>query len=485
MTKFNKPTTAAAKTENLAGGEAFSLSPKMELATFLLTSFVQDKFYEKEAASLVRIRKMLRRDIRTSWLTFAAKAAIYARHEFGMRSISHLTAAEIAAISRDVPGVVPLRTFFRKVCRIPKDTTEIVSYFLNRFGKPIPNGMKRGIGDFIVGCDRYQLAKYRAEDKKVSLVDVVNLCHPKPKDEEMAGTLKMLVSGDLKSKATWESKLTKAGQEAKSEDEKKELKQKSWADLISTKKIGQMALLRNLRNIAEQAPDMVTSACRLLVDPHRVKSSMIFPFRYMTAMDNMAEGEYRRDLLAALNEAATVACDNCPKLDGTTLIAVDDSGSMHGRPFQGAAVFASVLYKVLESDLLMFNTHGRMLSNILPHDSVLGIAHQLVQKAEWGGTDFKEIFRPLKRTYDRIIILSDSQHWVGHYGPGKQFNSYQRATSSNPFLYMFDMSGYGTVQFPENRVHILAGYSDKIFDVMKLLEKDRNALIEEIEKIEL
>lgn len=30
-----------------------------------------------------------------------------------------------------------------------------------------------------------------------------------------------------------------------------------------------------------------------------------------------------------------------------------------------------------------------------------------------------------------------------------------------------------------------AGFSDKIFDVMKLLESDRGALISEIEKIEL
>jgi hypothetical protein len=39
--------------------------------------------------------------------------------------------------------------------------------------------------------------------------------------------------------------------------------------------------------------------------------------------------------------------------------------------------------------------------------------------------------------------------------------------------------------FPEKNVYCLAGFSEKVFDIIKLLETDKDALINEIEKIEL
>jgi hypothetical protein len=52
-------------------------------------------------------------------------------------------------------------------------------------------------------------------------------------------------------------------------------------------------------------------------------------------------------------------------------------------------------------------------------------------------------------------------------------------------VYSFDLQGYGSLQFPEQNVFALAGFSDKVFDLMQLLETDRIALIREIEKSEL
>ncbi|MCB9285123.1 MAG: hypothetical protein H6563_13690 [Lewinellaceae bacterium] len=50
---------------------------------------------------------------------------------------------------------------------------------------------------------------------------------------------------------------TRAGQDAASEEDKAERKAEAWADLIAADKLGYFALLRNLRNIAEQAPELV------------------------------------------------------------------------------------------------------------------------------------------------------------------------------------------------------------------------------------
>ncbi len=37
--------------------------------------------------------------------------------------------------------------------------------------------------------------------------------------------------------------------------------------------------------------------------------------------------------------------------------------------------------------------------------------------------------------------------------------------------------------FPENKVFAIAGFSEKIFSIMGLLEQDREALIHEIDKV--
>lgn len=41
------------------------------------------------------------------------------------------------------------------------------------------------------------------------------------------------------------------------------------------------------------------------------------------------------------------------------------------------------------------------------------------------------------------------------------------------------------MQFPENNVFCLAGFSDKVFDIMWLMETDKKALYNEIKAIQL
>jgi hypothetical protein len=41
------------------------------------------------------------------------------------------------------------------------------------------------------------------------------------------------------------------------------------------------------------------------------------------------------------------------------------------------------------------------------------------------------------------------------------------------------------MQFPENNVFALAGFSDRVFDVMKMMEMDKKVLFNEIKAIQL
>jgi 60 kDa SS-A/Ro ribonucleoprotein len=142
-------------------------------------------------------------------------------------------------------------------------------------------------------------------------------------------------------------------------------------------------------------------------------------------------------------------------------------------------LFATVLAKANDNaDVLLFDTAVRFM-NVNPMDSTLTIAKSL--RFNGGGTDFHCIFKDLKKAYDRIIILSDMQGWVGYNTPVQTFTEYKKKFNCSPYVYSFDLQGYGTTQFPENKVFCMYGFSDKVFDTMKMFETDKEALIKTIE----
>lgn len=484
MGKFNKIATALKSklTTNLAGGQAYTLSDKQELIAILLTSFLKDSFYEKQDETLKRLIKAIEK---VKDKKFVAKAAIFARDRYGMRAVSHVAAGEIA---KNVKGEQWTKNFFEKVVVRVDDMTEILSYYFNDINqnkkgkkRPVPNSVKKGFRNAFDKFDTYQLAKYRAENKAVKLIDLVNLIRPKA-TEKNAEALKALVNNELKSFDTWETKLSEAGQKAQSEDEKQEFKAEAWKELIENRKIGYFALLRNLRNIVTQAPDMIEKACELLVDEKLIGKSRVLPFRFSTAISEIEKinDTNTRKILVALNKAVDISLKNVPEFSGKTLIALDISGSMSGKPAEIGSLFATVLAKANDNaEVLLFDTSTRFM-NINPADSTLTIAKSL--RFNGGGTDFHCIFKGLKKAYDRIIILSDMQGWVGHYTPKTTFENYKKAYDCNPYVYSFDLLGYGTTQFPEDKIFCMYGFSDKVFETMQFFETDKNALINEIEK---
>lgn len=489
MSMFNKQKNRTSKMTNRAGGDAFAQTPKMELASILLTSFAQDQYYRSANDTFKELIALLAKvDAK-----FAAKAAIYARNEFGMRSITHVLAAEISAY---VSGQPWAKDFYKAIVRRPDDMMEIMAYYYAKGGKTLPNAMKKGFANAFDKFDAYQLAKYRGAQKAVKLVDVVNLVHPKGTGRN-ATALKELVADTLKSTETWEAKLTQAGQTAKTDADKAERKAAAWAELIGEGKLGYFALLRNLRNIAEQAPELMDKVCKMLTDERRIKKSLVLPFRYLTALDVIKGTNVtgKRAITKALNDALEIALSNVPKFDGRTLIVLDDSGSMtwsksstfgkgQKSPMEIGSIFAAILYKSNDADLMRFSDNASYLS---PYhgDAAMTIADRLIKSAKSGGTNFNSIFQTAKGVYDRIIILSDMQGWIGGGAPSKTFAAYKKRTGANPFIYSFDLQGYGSMQFPANNVFCLAGFSDKVLNIMQLLETDRRALISEIEKVRL
>lgn len=475
MSRFNTATSPT-KTTNFAGGEAYTQTPELELISILLTSFANDQFYRSANDTFERLKNL----VSICDKEFVAKAAIYARTQFGMRSITHVVASELA---KHIGGQEWAKKFYDKVIYRPDDITEILSYHTAKNGK-MTKAMQKGLALALGRFDKYALAKYRGEGKGFKLVDAVNILHPKP-TEKNADAIKELVKGELKSFDTWETELTKAGQTATSEEEKEQFKKDVWVKLIREKKLKYFALLRNLRNIIEQAPEVIIEALALLTDESLIKKSLVLPFRFTTAYEEIQklnDGKIVRQVLIALNKAVDIAIANVPVFDGETLVVLDESGSMAGKPAQIGALFSAVLVKSNNADFMTFSDNARY-QNVNPMDSTITIANSIHFAS--GGTNFHSIFQTANKKYDRVIILSDMQGWIGYYTPKAEYNSYKASTGANPFIYSFDLNSYGSMQIPEQNVFAIAGFSEKIFDIMKLMETDKKALLNTIRRVEI
>lgn len=481
------------KTENLAGGAAYTQSAKSELVGLVMTSFVQDDFYRKQQDQLNRLQELL---AKVDPL-FAAKTAVYARHKFGMRSITHIIAGEMSRLGAGEPWV---RKFYDRVVARPDDITEILAYYLSiaqtnangkkKIAKSVQAGLAKAFGKF----DGYQLAKYRGEGKRPSLVDAVNLLHPVPVEKNKEA-LEKLIKNELRTEGTVESIMSAAGSVDGTDEEKLEAKKEALSEIVKSRKIGYFALLRNLRNIIETAPEVLPDAYAMLTNVKLIKNSKVLPFRYYSAYKEISKlgGQVAREAMSQLDTAIGISCDNVPALPGNTVIFLDVSGSMDQptsdksdmRVNEIAAVFSAALAKKLNCDIILFDDIAREMSYD-PKDSFMS----LVQKFRFsgGGTNFHAPFSLItnnKRKYDRIIILSDMQAWVGYRTSVRQYNQYSATLGVKPTVISWDLKGYGTLQFPESNIFLLAGWSEKLLEVLSRLEQDKNALIKDIEAVEI
>lgn len=463
MSKFNEKKKTSVV--NKAGGKAYKENEEMQFVSLLLTSFMNDKFYESQVEVIDRMKQLIEKCNKE----FCAKAIVYARKEFGMRSVTHVASSILA---KYISSEKWAKYFFNSVVYRVDDITEIISYHLS-CGEKISNAMKRGFSMAFSRFDKYQIAKYRGDNNKVKLVDVVNLIHPKY-SQKNGDAIKQLVEGTLKCIETWESMLSDAGND-------KNKKIEAWKRLLSENKLGYMALLRNVRNIVLLNDEELNKMCfNAIINKDAIHKSLVLPFRFITAYNELIG--VSSEAMYYISEACEIACDNMPKLDGNTLVALDTSASMYNVSHI-ASLFAASFVKSNRCDLITFDYDAKYRF-VNWNDSLVTIQKEL--NFCGGGTNFPSIFTKANKKYDRIIILSDMQSWIGQYSPKKSFENYKsRLGVEKCAVYSIDLSGYGTLQLPEKDVYCLAGFSEKIFELMKNIEKGFNSLFDEINKVSL
>ena len=491
MSKINVSGKNSTKTTNYEAGEAYTLSPKAELLHLASTwLFREPKFYSDAFKHEDKVKESIKK-VSKKDAEFILKLANYLRNEQYLRTASTYLLVS-AANEPCLKGTPSVQKYTPKIIKRADEITEALAMHQEIFRtdgqKGFPNSLKRGIRDAFRNFDEYQFAKYNRKGL-VTFKDAIMITHPK----HPSGIIKKILDDNLQIPYTWETELSKKGNT-------KEV----WEQLIDSGKLPYMALLRNLRNIlnAKVSLNHIEKVASYISSPEAVKKSKQFPFRFLSAYKELEEVPFSTKLLNAVEKALEISFSNIPKLPGKTFIASDVSGSMswtsiskHSKivPAEIGLVLSAGLNKFTEESA--YGLFADTFKIIQPNkDSGILQTVRYLSKINVGGSTngWKAInwLNTTKTHVDRIFIFTDCQLYdnTGYFFYNEntvrsELNKYKQNINPNVKTYVIDLTGYGTVNFPEsdNSVAEISGWSEKIFKFVEMSEKDTNAQIKYIE----
>lgn len=485
-------------TTNHEGEKAFVLTPEYELYTAVATTGVGNAFYESGNDRLQRIIDLMKK----CDPVFIAKLAVYTRNELYLRSIPLVLTVELVKlhsgdnlIAKTVNGVV----------QRADEITELLAYYqmannrngikkLNALSKQIQKGLGASFNKF----DAYQFAKYN-RPTAVKLKDALFLVHPKADSDAQQMVFNQIATDTLKVPYTWETELSALGQNAFENEAAKVLAFRSkWEELIFSGKLGYMALMRNLRNIldARVSVEAILKVCQMLTDKNAVSKAKQLPFRYLAAYRELQkiDSDFTVMVLNALEDAVLQTASNIKGFDYRTsvLIACDVSGSMQKPVSAKSSVFSYDIGLML--GMLLQSQCERVTSGMfgdiwkvvnLPQKSILANVQEYYKReGEVGystnGYLILDYLINRKKRMDKIMLFTDCQLWDSRNGGNtlqQKWNVY-KSLFPNAKLYLFDLSGYGhsPVDMLQLDVYLIAGWSDKVFDILDSLDNAETAL---------
>jgi 60 kDa SS-A/Ro ribonucleoprotein len=482
---------------NYEGEKSFVITPQLELYSAVVTASLSNQFYEKAGAKLERIIALIAKNKPE----FVAKLAVYTRDEMNLRSIPLVLAVELAKLHNGDDLIFRLT---QKIVKRADEITELLSYYtlandrkevkkLNKLSKQIQKGLAQAFNTF----DEYQFAKYN-RDAAVKLKDALFLVHPKAKDEAQQILFDKIVKDALQVPYTWETELSKLGQEQFTNEElKKAAVTAKWEELIFSNKVGYMAILRNLRNILEAnvSAAALQKVCDYLGNEKAVANSKQLPFRFLAAYRELKEVKNGRvgRMLEALEQAVMHSAANIKGYDDNVkvVIAADVSGSMQ-KPISAKSKVLNYDIGLMLAMLLqsrcqniitgMFGDTWKVI-NLAQKNILANVDEFYRREGEVGyATNGYLVIKDLldrRHIVDKVLFFTDCQMWnsKGSENIADLWKQYKKI-APNAKIYLFDLAGYGQMPLNVMRddVYLIAGWSDKIFDVLSAVDEGENAM---------
>jgi hypothetical protein len=355
----------------------------------------EDEFYEDGVQIAGRIHELVPQVEAAQ----VAALAVEAREKMKLRHAPLYLVREMARHATHRGLVAETLT---RVIQRADELSEFVAIYWAGGRQPLSAQVKKGLAAAFGKFDEYALAKYDRAGA-VRLRDVLFLSHARPVDEAQAALWKRLAENELATPDTWEVALSAAGRGEGVQ------KREVWERLLAERKLGALALLRNLRNLhtAGVSEELVLGALAAL------KTDRVLPFRFLAAARNAPQWE------SALEGAMFRALESrSGGLAGHTVLLVDVSGSMEA-PLSNrsemrrtdAAYGLAILLREIAEKVTIF-TFSNAAKRVASRRG-MALRDALDQSQPHGGTNLgaslTQVEAAVREGYDRLVVITDEQ----------------------------------------------------------------------------
>ena len=370
------------------GAPARQISNELQLRRSVLACLLwESQFYEDGVEIAGRIAELVPKVAAER----VAALAVEAREQMTLRHVPLLLVREMAR--HQTHRALVSETLARVIQRAD-ELAEFVAVYWKDGKVPLSGQVKKGLAAAFPKFDEYQLAKYD-RGGPIKLRDVLFLSHAKPRDEAQAEVWKKLIAGSLATPDTWEVALSSGADQ-----------REAWERLLRERKLGGLALLRNLRNMREAGVDeaLVVSAIRSM------STGRVLPFRFLAA------ARYAPKWEEALEQAMLKSVAETEKLPGKTIVLVDVSGSMTAPLSRrsemqrtDAAYGLAVLLREIAEKVGVYTFSDELVE--VPARRGFALRDAIDKSQAHSSTRLGKAVELLNRkeNYDRLIVITDEQ----------------------------------------------------------------------------
>jgi 60 kDa SS-A/Ro ribonucleoprotein len=420
------------------GAPARRITDEQALRRSILACLLwESQFYEDGVEIAGRIRELVPK-------VDAAKVAALALESRQAMKLRHAPLLLVREMARHATHRGLVADTLARVIQRADELAEFVAIYWAEGRAPLSGQVKKGLAAAFPKFDAYALAKYDRAGV-VRLRDVLFLCHAKPRDAEQAEVWKRLIDGTLESPDTWEVALSAGGD-----------KREHWERLLTERKLGALALLRNLRNMQQAAvpEDLVLAALA------GMKTDRVLPFRFLAAARHAPQWE------EALEAAMFRAVGDRAKLPGRTVLLVDVSGSMiaalsHRSEMQrtDAAYGLAILLREIAEKVTVYTFSDKLVR--VPSRRGFALRDALEHSQPHSSTQLGAALDAVDEPYDRIVVITDEQ-------------SHDRVPAPKATGYVINVASYknGVGYGPWTHID---GWSESVIEYIRELERAASA----------
>ena len=500
-------------TYNEAGGIAYTLTPKQQLAQLAATGCLNNTYYADAQSQLDQVLKLAE----SLDAEFIAKTAVYARQKGFMKDMPALLLAVLA--QKDV-------NMFARVFDQVVDNGKMLRNFAQiiRSGavgrKSFGNRPKKLMQTWLLTATEKQLLN-AAVGNSPSLADVVKMVHPKPREAWRAAWFAWLIGKPYDREAL--PPITRAFEDYKQSREGElpnvpfqmltalDLNSGDWAQIARNGSWQQVRQNLNtfLRHEVFEKSKNIKMVAEKLRDETAITRARVLPYQLLTAYQATSE-QMPFEIHEALQDAMETAVQNVPVIQGKVVVCPDVSGSMHSPAtgYRGSATTKTRCIDIaalVSAAMLRTNPQARVIPfeqitvnvKLNPRDSIMTNAEKLANVGG-GGTACSAPLAMLNREkadVDLVVIVSDneswaddSQQWGATTSLMKEWDILKRRCPEAK-LVCLDIQPYTKAQ-ARNRQDILniGGFSDQVFSLIgSFAERGMGTdfWVEEIEKMPL